>query len=90
MHSNVGIIQISNKNEALTAFVSVLNNTASKAMIEITALNAAGGLIVANIAKDFDEGLEIALNTIRDGKSYKLFNEFVQNYGDANRLKEFE
>lgn len=83
-------IQISNQNEAVTAFISVLKNTANNAMIEITALNAAGGLIVANIAKDFDEAIEIALNTIKNGKSYKLFEEFVRSYGDVNKLKEFE
>ncbi len=83
-------IQISNKNEAVNAFISVLNNTANNAMIEITALNAAGGLIVANIAKDFDEAIEIALNTIKNGKSYKLFEEFVRSYGDVSKLKGFE
>jgi len=41
-------IQVSTKDEAVNAFVSVLNNSANKAMIEITALNAAGGLVVAN------------------------------------------
>jgi anthranilate phosphoribosyltransferase len=48
-------IQISNKDQAINAFVSVLNNTANNAMIEITALNAAGGLMVENIAKNFEE-----------------------------------
>jgi anthranilate phosphoribosyltransferase len=83
-------IQISNKDQAINAFVSVLNNTANNAMIEITALNAAGGLMVANIAKNFDEGIEIALNTIKNGDVLKLFENFVRAYGDITKLKEFE
>jgi anthranilate phosphoribosyltransferase len=83
-------IQISNKDQAINAFVSVLNNTANNAMIEITALNAAGGLMVANVAKNFDEGIEIALNTIKNGNAYKLLENFVRDYGDATKLKEFE
>jgi len=83
-------IQISNKDQAFNAFVSVLNNTANNAMIEITALNAAGGLMVANIAKNFEEGIEIALNTIKNGDVLKLLENFVRAYGDITKLKEFE
>jgi len=83
-------IQISNKDQAINAFISVLNNTANNAMIEITALNAAGGLMVANIAKNFEEGIEIALNTIKNGDALKLLENFVRDYGDITKLKEFE
>ncbi len=83
-------IQISNKDQAINAFVSVLNNTANNAMIEITALNAAGGLMVANIAKNFEEGIKIALNTIKNGDALKLLENFVRDYGDITKLKEFE
>ena len=83
-------IQISNKDQAINAFISVLNNTANNAMIEITALNAAGGLMVANIAKNFEEGIEIALNTIKNGDVLKLLENFVRAYGDITKLKEFE
>jgi len=83
-------IQISNKDQAINAFISVLNNTANNAMIEITALNAAGGLMVANIAKNFEEGIEIALNTIKNSDALKLLENFVRDYGDITKLKEFE
>ena len=83
-------IQISTKDEAVKAFVSVLNNSANKAMIEITALNAAGGLVVANVANDFKEGLEIALDTIKSGMSYSLFEDFVRYCGSIQKLKELE
>jgi anthranilate phosphoribosyltransferase len=81
-------IQIESKEDAIKSFVGVLNNTANQAMIETTALNAAGGLIVANIANNFEEGVEIALNTIKDGKAMSLLEKFVKNTGDISKLKE--
>jgi anthranilate phosphoribosyltransferase len=83
-------IQVTTKDEAVNAFVSVLNNSANKAMIEITALNAAGGLVVANVANDFKSGLEIALDTIKSGMSYSLFEDFVRYCGNVKKLKELE
>lgn len=81
-------IQIKTKEEAIKSFVGVLNNTATQAMIETTALNAAGGLIVANIANNFEEGVEIALNTIKDGKAFSLLEKFVADTGDITKLNE--
>ena len=86
--STLGDIQISTKQEAIKSFVGVLNNTANRTMIETTALNAAGGLIVAGIAKNFEEGIEIALKTIKDGKAFRLLEDFVKDTGDVSKLKE--
>ncbi|MEK6980878.1 MAG: anthranilate phosphoribosyltransferase [Thermoproteota archaeon] len=81
-------IQIKTREDAIKAFVGVLNNTSNQAMIETTALNAAGGLIVANIVNNFEEGVELALNTIKDGKAFKLLERFVADTGDISKLKE--
>lgn len=81
-------IQIKTREDAIKSFVGVLNNTANQAMIETTALNAAGGLIVANIADNFEEGVEIALDTIKDGKAFSLLERFVADTGDISKLKE--
>ena len=86
--SSLQDIQIKTKEEAVKSFVGVLNNTANQSMIETTALNAAGGLIVANIAKNFEEGIELALNTIKNGKAFSLLEKFVQDTGDIAKLKE--
>lgn len=80
--------QISSKQDAIKAFLSVLDGTAKQSMQEITALNAAGGLIVGNVVKDFTEGLEIALDTIQSGKSFTHFYNFIKEYGDLNKVKE--
>ncbi|MEK0348502.1 MAG: anthranilate phosphoribosyltransferase [Nitrosopumilus sp.] len=81
-------IQIETKEDAIESFVKVLNNTANQAMIETTALNAAGGLIVANIADNFEDGVELALNTIKDGKAFHTLENFVKDTGDITKLKE--
>lgn len=83
-------LQISSKQEAIKAFLSVLDGTANRSMQETTALNAAGGLIVGNMAKDFDEGLAIAMQAIKSGKAYSHFTEFVRNCCDSSKLKEAE
>ena len=81
-------IQIQTKKDAIKSFVGVLNNTANQAMIETTALNAAGGLIVSNISKNFEEGVELALNTIEEGKAFRLLEKFIAHTGDISKLKE--
>jgi anthranilate phosphoribosyltransferase len=86
--SSLNDIQIKTKEDAIKSFVEVLNNTANQAMIETTALNAAGGLIVANIATNFEEGVEIALKTIQGGNAFKLLQRFVADTGDTSKLKE--
>ncbi len=86
--SKLGDIQIQTKEDAIKSFVGVLNNTANQAMIETTVLNAAGGLIVANISKNFEEAVELSLNTIKDSKAFKLLERFVTDTGDIEKLKE--
>jgi anthranilate phosphoribosyltransferase len=86
--SSLQDIQIKTKEDAIKSFVGVLNNTANQAMIETTALNAAGGLIVANISKNFEEAVELALNTIKSGKAFSLLEKFVSDTGDISKLKE--
>ena len=86
--SSLKDIQIKSKDEAIKSFVTVLNNSSNQAMIETTALNAAAGLIVGNIVKNFDDGVELALQTIKNEKAYKLLHEFVKESGDIEKLKE--
>ena len=85
---NISDIQINTKEDAIRSFVDVLNDTANKTKIEITALNAAGGLIVSDIAKSFDEAVELALTTIHSGKAFDKLKNFVKNSGDMEKLEE--
>jgi anthranilate phosphoribosyltransferase len=75
---NITDIQIRSKEDAIKSFITVLNNTANKTKIEITALNAAGGLIVSNIADSFTDAVELALNAIHSGKAFDKLENFVK------------
>ena len=81
-------IQVSTKEEAIRSFVSVLNGTGKKSMIDVTALNAAAGLLVCGISDRFDEALEIAFDAIHSGKSIGLFRNFIKYCGNIDKLEE--
>ncbi|MGI0102506.1 MAG: anthranilate phosphoribosyltransferase [Nitrosotalea sp.] len=83
-------IQISTRDDAIRSFVSVLNGTGKKAMIDVTALNAAAGFVVGGISDKFSEALEIAFNTIHSGKPFDLLRNFIKYCGDISKLEEFE
>ena len=87
---NISDIQISSKEDAIESFVNVLNNSANKTKIEITALNAAGGLIVSNIADSFTDAVELSLDTIHSGKAFDKLKNFVKNCGDIEKLERIE
>ena len=88
--ANLSDIQISTRDEAIRSFVSVLNGTGKKSMIDITVLNAAAGLIVGGVSDKFDEALEIAFDAIHSGKSFDHFRNFVKYCGDISKLEELQ
>jgi anthranilate phosphoribosyltransferase len=88
--SNLSDIQISSKDEAIKSFITVLKGTANKSMIEITALNAAAGLIISGIVNDFHEAIPMALDSIKSGKSYNAFKDFIRFCGNIEKVEEFE
>ena len=87
---NISDIQINSKEDAIKSFVSVLNGSANKTKIEITALNAAGGLLVSDIADSFADAIELTLDTIHSGKTFGKLENFVKNCGDIEKLERIE
>ena len=85
---NLSDIQISSKQEAIDAFVRVLNNTSNKTMKEVTILNAAGGMLVGGMCDRFDDGVELARETIDSGKSFKKLKEFAKANHALDKLEE--
>lgn len=83
-------IQVSSRDEAIKAFLTVLKGTANKSMIEVTALNAAAGLIISDIASDFSDATQIALNSIKNGKAYDIFKNLIRFCGNIQKVEEFE
>jgi anthranilate phosphoribosyltransferase len=88
--ANLRDIQVSTKDEAIRAFISVLDGTAKKSMIDITALNAAAGLIVGGVSNAFYDALQVTLDAITSGKSFDLFKNFIKYCGDINKIEVIE
>ena len=88
--SSIGDIQVATKEEAIRAFFSVLKGTANKSMIEVTALNAAAGLVISDLANDFADATQIALDSIKSGKAYGVFKSLIGFCGNMQKVEEFE
>lgn len=88
--SVISDIQVRTKEDAVQSFFAVLKGTANKSMINITALNAAAGLIVGDISDRWDEAVEISLDALNSGRTHLLFKNFIQEYGDVRILEEME
>ena len=84
---NLSDIQISTKQNAIDAFVNVLNNTSNKTMKEITILNAAGGMIVGGLRDEFKDGVELATETINNGKAFEKLKEFAKENNAQEKLE---
>jgi len=80
-------IQISTKQEAIDAFVNVLNNTSNRTMKEITMLNAAGGMLAGGICDKFEEGVELSLQTINSGKAFEKLKQFAKENNAIEKLE---
>ena len=89
-NASISDIQVFSKEDAIKAFVSVLKGTANKPMIQVTALNAAAGLIISGIANDFHNAMPLALNTIKSGKAYDAFKNLIRFCGDISKVEEFD
>ena len=87
---NLSDIQISTKQDAIDAFVNVLNNTSNKTMKEITILNAAGGMMVGGLCDEFKDGVELATETINNGKAFEKLKQFAKKNNAQTKLEEIK
>ena len=85
---NLSDIQISTKQDAIDAFVNVLNNTSNKTMKEITILNAAGGMLVGGLCDEFKDGVELATETINNGKAFEKLKQFAKENNAQEKLED--
>ena len=84
---NLSDIQISTKQDAIDAFVNVLNNTSNKTMKEITILNAAGGMMVGGLCDEFKDGVELAKETLNNGKAFEKLKQFAKENNAYEKLE---
>ena len=84
---NLSDIQISTKQDAIDAFVNVLNNSSNKTMKEITVLNAAGGMVAGGLCNEFMDGVELATTTINNGKAFEKLKQFAKENNAQEKLE---
>lgn len=75
------------RQESLEYFVGGISGDASDGVVYTTALNAAAGMVVSDMADTIPEGFDTVLETIKSGKAYKMLQEFVQDFGDITVLE---
>ena len=86
---NLADIQISTKKDAIDAFVQVLNNTSNKTMKQITILNAAGGMLSGGMCEKFNEGVELATQTINSGAAFDKLKQFAKENNANEKLEKY-
>ena len=87
-NGNLSDIRVSTKQEAINAFINVLNNTSNKTMKDVTILNAAGGILVGGICDKFDDSIELAIETINNGNAFKKLKQFSKINNGLSKLEE--
>ena len=80
-------LRVGNMEEAVRAFVRVLEGTANAAMTDTVILNAAGGLIVSGVADRLADAVNIACGAVHCGAAFKVLERFVRDAGDIERLE---
>jgi anthranilate phosphoribosyltransferase len=80
-------ITVNSKEQSLRDTLQVLFGVASQEKEDIVVLNASAALVVGRIAKDFQEGIDIARASIKDGKPQQKLHELIRCCGNEERLE---
>ncbi|MFH1565288.1 MAG: anthranilate phosphoribosyltransferase [bacterium] len=73
-----------NAQENADVIRKILNNKITDARLDIILLNVAGGLIAYEKAESFEEGIEIARETIESGKAGRKLEEYIKYSNTLN------
>tara|TARA_B100001750_G_scaffold244903_1_gene263281 strand:+ start:667 stop:1686 length:1020 start_codon:yes stop_codon:yes gene_type:complete len=87
---NLSDIQILTKKDAIDAFVNVLNNSSNRTMKEITILNSAGGMLAGGMCDKFNEGVELATQTINSGKAFEKLKQFAKENNANEKVEGYD
>ncbi|MCX5726184.1 MAG: anthranilate phosphoribosyltransferase [Candidatus Saganbacteria bacterium] len=71
-------IVTANLEENKIMFIEILKGEESGAKRNVVLINAAGAMIVGEKAKNFEEGLKLAVESIDSGRAYKKLEELIK------------
>ena len=80
-------IIVNSKEESLRDTLQVIFGVASQEKEDIVVLNASAALVIAKVARDFQEGVDIARSLIKNGKPQQKLRELVRWCGKEERLE---
>lgn len=81
---------VTTKEDSIRNTLQSIYGQASKEKQDIVVLNAAAALVVAKIAHDFKDGVEMANDVIKSGKARDKLSQLVRYCGDLEKLRESE
>jgi anthranilate phosphoribosyltransferase len=80
-------IIINSKEDSIRDTLQVIYGVANQEKEDIVVLNASAALVTGKIAKDLKEGTVIARSAIKEGKARKKLLQFIQHYGNKEKLQ---
>jgi anthranilate phosphoribosyltransferase len=83
-------LMVNSKADSVKFTLQSIYGKASKEKQGIVILNAAAALVVAKIASNFKEGVEIASEAIKSGKAQDKLSQMIRYCGDLEKLREAE
>jgi anthranilate phosphoribosyltransferase len=81
-------IAIKTKEESIRLTLESIYGVARKEIEDIVVLNASLVLILSDIAKDINEGIDISRSVIKEGRARKKLEELITFYGEKEKLFE--
>ena len=78
------------REQSIRVTLRCIYGQAERDLLGIVELNAAAALVVANKAHDITEGIEIARESIREGRAKKKLSQLIEHCGRKRRLEEIE
>jgi anthranilate phosphoribosyltransferase len=81
---------VNSREDSVRFTLQTIYGKASTEKQDIVILNAAAALVVAKIAFNFKEGMEIASEAIKSGKAHDKLLQMIKYCGDLEKLKEIE
>ena len=88
--ASVNNITIKNKEESIELTLKSIYGLARKEIEDIVALNSSPVLVLSEIAKNLQEGIDISRSVIREGKAKKKLEDLITFCGNKERLSEIE
>jgi len=81
---------VNSKEDSVKLTIQSIYGEASEERQGIVILNAAAALLVAKIATNFREGVDLAKEAVKSGKAQDKLSQLIKYCGDLDKLKEAE